>query len=412
VAALGEALSFLIAAGKLLPGTSIADSAREGWLLFYVFHHVGIEVQSATFALPAHVDVLAGLPHGSTVDATIALALIGGTAFAVWMLYHAGRGMGGVEGGPAMVRGLSGARVAVSYALLSWGGSWALSFRPPFPDTSALSLHPSHVSSLFWPLATGLAAGFAGGVRSPGPSVWTSEWWQGESWNRRWRGALSGGWWMLVVAAAASFAALVGLAVARPHDTAAYFRLVSDQGPAGTVAMVVLTALAVPNMAVLTLIPAMGGCLEATGTAVYQSYCFLGYSSFAGHSLGGIPNPSGYPSLGSAPPAFSLFLLVPLVAVLLGGVRAARRAPARSRAEAAAVGSLAGVVFGAAVMVAAILATITARFNGPLFLVSTGYWRFGPNPATAAQLGLAWGLAGGALGGWLGWRRPRSVADG
>ena len=49
---MAEVLAFLLFAGRLLPGTSAADAAREGWLLFYLFHHVGIEVLSPNFYLP------------------------------------------------------------------------------------------------------------------------------------------------------------------------------------------------------------------------------------------------------------------------------------------------------------------------------------------------------------------------
>ena len=65
------------------------------------------------------------------------------------------------------------------------------------------------------------------------------------------------------------------------------------------------------------------------------------------------------------------------------------------------MGAMAGVVFGLWFVLAIALATISARLNGPLFLVSTGYWRYGPNPATGLQLALGWGVLGGLVGGWL-----------
>jgi hypothetical protein len=62
---------------------------------------------------------------------------------------------------------------------------------------------------------------------------------------------------------------------------------------------------------------------------------------------------------------------------------------------------MAGVVFTVWFVLAIILATISARLNGPLFIVSTGFWRYGPNPATGLQLALGWGVLGGLVGGWM-----------
>jgi len=189
--------------------------------------------------------------------------------------------------------------------------------------------------------------------------------------------------------------------VARPHDTAAYFHTVRTQGADGGATVVVLSALALPNMAVWLIEPAMGGCLEVNGSGVFRPYCFLSYGSFAGHQVPGAPAISGFPALGGAPAAFVLFALIPLAAVVDGGIRAARSGSARSRREAAAIGALAGVVFALWFVLALALATISARLNGPLFIVSTGFWRYGPNPATGLQLALAWGVLGGLVGGWL-----------
>jgi hypothetical protein len=268
-------------------------------------------------------------------------------------------------------------------------------------------VHPSHVASLFWPLGLGLATGFVAGIRSSSGGLWSSDWWRTETWNRRWRGALAGGVRMAALAGALSVVGILGLAGAHPHDVRAYFSTVFAGSTVGGAGLMVMTALALPNMAVWLLVPAMGGCVEASGSGVYQTYCFVGYGGYVGHPLGGAPTPSGYPALGTAPPAFYLFALIPLVAVVLGGAIAARLGGARSRGEAATVGALAGVVFGFILLLAVVLASVVARFNGPLSLVSSGTWHFGPNPSTSFQLGLIWGAAGGALGGGLAGRtRP------
>jgi hypothetical protein len=260
------------------------------------------------------------------------------------------------------------------------------------------------VASLFWPLGIGLVTGFVAGIRSSSEGLWSSDWWQTERWNRRWRGALAGGVRMAVLAAALAVAGILGLAAAHPHDVRAYFATVFGGSTVGGISLMVMTALALPNMAVWLLVPAMGGCVEASGSGVYQTYCFLGYGGYAGHPLGGPPTPSGYPALGTAPPAFYLFALIPLVAVVLGGAIAARMGGARTRGEATTVGAMAGVFFGIILLAAVVLASVTARFNGPLSLVSSGIWHFGPNPLASFQLGVLWGAAGGALGGALGGR--------
>jgi hypothetical protein len=401
VAAVAMIIAALIVAGGLLPGTSAGTAIREGWLLFYAFHHVGIEVISPSLRLPMHADSIAGLPSGYAVDATVGVAFLGGTLLAAWLLYRGGRGVARSTGGSAAVRGVHASKVGVAYALISWLASWGLSFEPGFPNTSAMSVHPSHVSSLFWPLVIGVGAAVAGGARSAEGSVWASDWWAGESWNRRWRGVLAGGWRMSVLAFALSVAALVCLGVVHPGDTATYFRTVFAGTTLGGVVLMLLTALALPNLAVWLMIPAMGGCLEISGSAVYQPWCFVSYGSFLGNRLPGPPGPSGFPQLGSAPAWTYVLLLVPLLAVLLGGMRGAKRANARTRAEGALVGALAGLVFALVLAAVAALAMVSARFNGPFFVVGTGLLRYGPNAGAAFEIGLLWGVVGGAAGGWL-----------
>jgi len=193
--------------------------------------------------------------------------------------------------------------------------------------------------------------------------------------------------------------AMVGLAIARPGDASAYARVVGRAGPAGGAAVVVSNALAVPTMAVWLMEPAMGGCLEINGSGVFRPYCFLSYGNYAGRPIPGQRTISGFPALRGAPPAFYLFLLLPALAVLAGGVRAARRGQARSRVEAAWIGAMAGLVFGVGFVLAIAQATVSARLNGALFIVASGFWRYGPNPATGFQLGVWWGLLGGAAGG-------------
>src|SRR6266571_3245513 len=217
-AGLAEAAMLLLHAGRPVPGTSVVDALRQGWALFYLFHHVGIEVISPRFHLPAGAEVIAGTPSNYDVDATVAFAALAGTVLVLWLLFRAGRATAEAAGGGPFARGLHGLKVAVPYTLLSYVPSWFLHLRLQLPGASPMSIHPSRLASLFWPLALAAFMGFVGGIRSAGQEVWTSDWWEGDRWNRRWRGALAGGWRMTCMALSLALAGLAGLAVARPAD--------------------------------------------------------------------------------------------------------------------------------------------------------------------------------------------------
>jgi hypothetical protein len=404
VAAVAVGAMLLLRAAHPLPGMSTADALRQGWTLFYVFHHTGIEVISPSFHLPQGAETVAGVPSGYDVDATIAFAAMTGTVLVGWLLYRAGRATANAAGGEPFQRALHGAKVALPYALLAYVPSWWLHIRVQIPGASPMSIHPSHLASLFWPLALAAVMGTIGGVRSAWEEAWASDWWESDRWSRRLRGALAGGWRMAWVGLGLSLVALIGLALARPGDTAAYFDAISAHGVVAAAALALLTALLLPNMAAWILMPAMGGCLEVGG-ASSTPFCFLSFGAYPGHQLGGPPNPSGFPNLGSAPPVFLLFALVPVAAVILGGIRAARRGEARSPGDAAVLGALAGVAFAVIMFSVFVLSSILAVFNGPIYYVATGYFRYGPNPASGFQLALVWGALGGALGGRIGYRR-------
>jgi hypothetical protein len=402
-----EVAAFLLYAGGWLPGVTPAEAVRHGWLLFYLFHHIGVSVASPSFHLPADAELVAELPSGYDVDATVGFAAMTGTLLVLGLLVRAGRRVADSAGGTPGVRGLHGMKVAVPYAVLCWATSWGLSFHLEVPGASPMDVQPSHLASLFWPLGFGLAMGFLGGVRSAGERVWTSDWWETDRWNRRLRGALAGGWRMAWVSVALAGVALIGLTLARLPDARSYLDEVFSAGLVGGLSLVMLNVLVVPNMVLWLLIPAMGGCLEAGGNTSHP-YCFLSYGAYPGHPTGGLPeNLQGFPNIGPAPPVFLLLALIPLVAVVWGGSVAARTARVTSGSEGMGVGVLAGVVFAAFLALSLALALVTARFKGPIAYPGSGYFRFGPNPVHGFQLALVWGMLGGAAGGWLGFIRPR-----
>ena len=86
---------------------------------------------------------------------------------------------------------------------------------------------------------------------------------------------------------------------------------------------------------------------------------------------------------------------------MVGGALATRRAEARGRWEGLLVGGMAGGVFAVLLTGVLILAAVTARFEGPLSDVATGYFRYGPYPPDGFERALAWGSVGGATAGFL-----------
>ena len=418
---LAEGIAFAV----YLVGTrrgSVPNVARAGGVLFAWFHHV-----------PVVFTIGSGPPSGYLSERlpslTLAMAAMLGTLLAGLLLYRGGRAVGARAGGTAGVRGLHGMKVALPYAAISLAAAFgtrlqdvrlasAGSFRAL--RVALVTVHPVYVPAFVWPLALGLLFGFAGGFLSVGPTAWT----RGIAFSR-WRGALAGAVWMIGLGMLLSFVALLGLAAAEPGATAAYFRAVMDRGATRGLVVIGLNLLVLPNMAMWVLTAAMGTCLAVSAGRI--SDCFLSYSRFPSGAgalrLLGVRLPLGGPV---APPAgYFAFLLVPTLAVVLGGMMAARRgAQAASvdgrvagRREGALTGALAGAVFGALVLLASVLASIAFVVRGIgsgagrlAFPSSSTRFLIGPRPLQAGILAALWGIAGGAIGGAL--RRPGPEAPG
>src|SRR6266508_4397614 len=165
IAALGQVVAFLGLLVDAFPKTSAGQTARYGWALFYLFHHVGMVVRSPSLRLTAHADEVLSWPSGYAVDAVVALALLSGTALVAWLLVRAGRRVGEYVGGPELRRAIHGAKVAVPYALLSWVAAWGLSIRVRLPDASPAVGVP--IASGVAVLAPGLGSGLRRHRRDP-----------------------------------------------------------------------------------------------------------------------------------------------------------------------------------------------------------------------------------------------------
>jgi hypothetical protein len=106
----------------------------------------------------------------------------------------------------------------------------------------------------------------------------------------------------------------------------------------------------------------------------------------------------GFHELGAPSAWFLLFLLVPLLAAFIGGVRAARSAQAESAREAFLVTSLSAVAFAVLMAFALTFAWVTLTASSPR-LPANNYLRYGPYPFDGVQLALGWSLIAGGLGG-------------
>lgn len=218
---------------------------------------------------------------------------------------------------------------------------------------------------------------------------------------------------MFVLGLALSLVGVLVLAAIRPGATKTYLETVS--GPPTDQAAVVVAnqLLLLPNQSMWVLVPAMGGCDGLSGGGV--SATFLCYSKVPTRvSVNAEDLTSGTPvfraGFTKATSAYLLFLLVPALSVVLGGRYAARKR-ARLKWEAVGVGAASGVVFAVLVGLGSWFASVSVGLSSSAAgIPANASVMIGPGVLAAGLLALAWGVVGGALGGWLGGRRfpPRA----
>jgi hypothetical protein len=185
-------------------------------------------------------------------------------------------------------------------------------------------------------------------------------------------------------------------------------------GTSRGLALLALNVLALPNLCVWLLVPAMGSCLAGQvsyGGATFSS-CLVSFAHVATPAaLRGIESLGPFATdprqLPRPATGYLAFMAVPLVAAALGGYQASRRAVSRTRPSAAGAGVLAGGGFAVLVGVACLLALLILEVHAIPGLegggrpVGTATLVIGPVPLEGALFGLAWGVLGGALGGFL-----------
>jgi hypothetical protein len=397
-----EGLSFLFYAARGGSNASSSEFARIGGVIFYAFHRVGL-----VFDVPrSFTGELGQSGLGFPVSArfTASIAVMGGTLLAMALLYLAGRTVADRAGGDGWTRGVHGAKVAVPYALICLIGAGAVRFSFPLGGGS-LRIHPSYVGAVLWPLGLGILSGFAGGVRSRGEASWAGAPGADAALVRRARAAVAGGWSMIALGLILSFVGLLVLAAVKPTATRGYFSGAFRGGADTGAATIAANVLVVPNMAAWVLFPSMGSCLGVSGGSfgLQGSFCFLSYTQFPkSGAVGGLIGGGGVGALPNPPLGYYAFILAPLVAVVAGGMTAARRASASTRGEAVATGVLAGVAFGLMAILTLVLSIISVRIGGQLAGVSQAVSvRLGPELAKSVLLAFSWGIVGGAVGGFI-----------
>jgi hypothetical protein len=202
------------------------------------------------------------------------------------------------------------------------------------------------------------------------------------------RGGLAAYGWALGLIAVGVFV----LATLEPTVTRFYVDGVAGLGPPGRV-LVGYHLLAFPAQSALLLAPASGSCLQFIGEGSMVDLCpwRLVASGPAGEAF--LPRPL------SLSPWLWLLNIVPFIAAMLGGYRAAAGGTT-SGGRAAGSGVAAGLTF-------ALLVLVGAWFVAPELssLVGAGHVALHPEWVRTVVTSLAWGAVGGATGGWLAGRR-------
>jgi hypothetical protein len=185
------------------------------------------------------------------------------------------------------------------------------------------------------------------------------------------------------------------LATLEPTVTRDYVDAMADLGAGGGV-LFGYHLLGFPAQSALVLAPASGSCLAIVGEGPLFDLCPWSLA----------PGPAGAPFLPTAmalSPWLWLLNVVPLIAAMLGGWRAANGANGAVGAgfRTAGMGVAAGVIF-------ALLALLGGWFAAPRVpdaISPPGQLSLHPAWARTAIATLAWGIAGGGTGAWLAARR-------
>ena len=394
-----------------VPDVSFTDQLYAALSAIYLWQGVGVSID-----LEGALGGQAGIPAGA-LAVSGSFSLILGTFVVVMALFAAGRWMSRDDDAPLWARPLRGLQVALPYAVLcallslvaGEGGIPGLSegFSQGFPQGGGAPFPggmPEINFSLFGAFAMPfLIALIAAGAGATGVAARAAT-----GLVRRAVAAFAGGWRMLWLSVALAVVGFLIVAAANPEPTRAYLEFVSQDGALGVIRGVLLTAFLLGNVGVYVAAASAGvpiGVSALGGNCTLISYLNFpaGTTEAAAGAAADFANPcAALPiQFETAPAVYLLFLLVPLVATVLGGRLAARRAGATVGSEGAAVGAVAGFVFALLSFLFAWLADVSYEVEF-FFQVEASA---GPSLPLTFLLTMLWGLVGGAIGGWLGSRR-------
>ncbi|HEX6208241.1 MAG TPA: DUF6350 family protein [Actinomycetota bacterium] len=386
----------------------VVEVGKVGGVIFFSFHHVGMRTELPTFdpsAVPGAEAAPGGLPLGPIdLSFTIWAALLLGTLLALVLLYRAGRRAAEEGGGSTGAQILQGAFVAVPYAalaaLLSLVVRFELDLGPEiasfFGSAGAVEVSAPLLSALLWPLAIAVVAGGLGGYGAARRDVAAAT-------PGRLGAMVSGAWRMLLALLVAGFIGLLILGAVNPDLTASYFETVGS-GRSGLV-LLLATIAAVPNLALWGITLGMGGSIVAgdlLGADAVRVASLLEFPTDLGLQLAGGSLVGGTPQVSTevAPIEYFAFIVLTLIALVIGGRMAAQRARVVSAGQGALIGAGSGVLFAIAFFGGLALAGITV--NTSVQAGQEGLARMGPGLMLGGLLGLAWGVVAGAIGGATG----------
>jgi hypothetical protein len=374
VAAVGGASAFLwlaiacqlLAIGAyLLTGTrELATWAKAGLLTTVLSLRAAVEMR------------LPGIPgeRGPTRPMEVSLVFVPMllTVAFVWLAARAGRRAADQRPGrgPWLTAAVAAAGAGVPVAILA-----ALAAVPVRLSLQVFSarIAADPAGAAVWGFATAAtAAGVGAAVRLAGHTPV----------GRAIRGGLTAYGWALLLLVVG----VVAIAAFEPGATRAYVRWVRDAGPVAS-AVFGVHLLALPTQSALLMVPASGACMILVAGSPALELCPWSLD----------PGPIGA-AIVSGRTALSpwLWLLstIPPIAAFVGGRRAALGA---AGLRAAGLGAAAGVVFGALAIAGAWFATPHVDGRAPALIPFT----IRVDTAWMVAGALAWGVLGGAVGGWL-----------
>jgi hypothetical protein len=375
VALAGQAVALVL---FLLRGAhgSYGPYLRLGALYVELFHHVDVELRLGSAA-------------GRSLSVALGAALLLVTAAAAVALAALGARLARRATGPraaGLVLALAGgyALVPLVAAFLARGsvvvplpvGVTLREIDVPAPSAFALAFATAAAAAAIGAISAGAAAD------SPGDVAVAD--------------AVLGGVRAFALGLVLSVAGVLVLGSLRPSFVRAYASVMTaPDSLRGRAVVVGHAVLLLPNQAMWVLVPAMGACDEAVVDG--RATPFLCYW----RSPAGVPAADAG-AFGRSPfrapsRAYLAFVLVPLLASVGGGLRAARRA-ATIRAR-LLTGAGSGLVFAALAAAAIALSRIEFLARGAFLGTSTVRLSVGPELIRGSLLAVAWGIGGGAVGG-------------